>query len=71
MLERGFLLRPYLRTVLSMGKWQEKIGVTFTSGDWDVMEKAVSVLRPFKEATDMLSCEDSSISQVSQNYWND
>ena len=47
-------------TLLNM----EKPPVEFSHQDWVLMEKVVRVLKPFKEATLMLSKEDASISSA-------
>ena len=38
--------------------------VEFTNSDWHTMEKVVNVLRPFVDATEMLSSRDASISMA-------
>ena len=38
--------------------------VEFTNDEWKTMEKVLKVLQPFRDATDMLSYHDASVSMV-------
>ena len=50
--------------VLAKPKWVEKVEVHFFNQEWELMAKAVFLLKVFKEATLMLSGSQASISQV-------
>ena len=50
--------------VLTMRKFYDQIEVEFTAQDWSLMKKIVKVLKPFEQATKILSYSDASISMV-------
>lgn len=64
MLERFAELKEAVIDVLDDFTWKEKVNVRFYSADWDLMNKLVTVLKIFKEATEMLSSSEASISQI-------
>ena len=64
MLERFFKLKDAINKVLEMPKWEDKVQIKFYNSDWELMAKLVKVLRGFKEATEMLSSSEASISQI-------
>ena len=63
MMERFYDLRPAVTRVLNDPKW-EQVNVHIYNSDWELMGKVVKVLRVFKEATEMLSSSQASISQI-------
>ena len=64
MLERFLKLREGISKVLDDQKWEKKLKVNIYRADWDLMSKVVTVLRGFKEATEMLFSSQASISQI-------
>ena len=62
MYERAIQLEPAL--ILAMRNCYDNIGVEFTAQDFQLMKKLVRVLKPFADATKILSYNDSSISMV-------
>lgn len=64
MLERFLKLKAAVSKVLDDPKWKEKVKVHMYKSDWELMSKVVTVLRAFKEATEMLSSSQASISQI-------
>ena len=63
MLNRFFELKEAVRTVLSDDKWRDKVDPIFNQ-EWELVEKVVTVLKFFKDATLMLSSSEACISQV-------
>ena len=61
MIESYVYLQPALIQTLSN---YEDVSIDFSRAEWELMKKVVRVLKPFQEATVMLSCSDASISQV-------
>ena len=61
MIESYVYLQPALIQTLSN---YEDVSIDFSKAEWELMKKVVRVLKPFQEATVMLSCSDASISQV-------
>ena len=60
MLQSIIDLKPALVETLS----NMDVPVAFNYQDWELMKKVLNVLAPFKDATDMLSSHDASISMV-------
>lgn len=64
MLERFYKVKAAVKTLLNDPKWGEKLNIHLYQSDWELMAKVVTVLKVFKEATQMLSSSQASISQV-------
>ena len=64
MLERFLLLKPFIIKVLGSQKWEEKVSTRFYPNEWELMSKIVTMVKGFKEATEMLSSAQASISQI-------
>ena len=63
MMNRFYKLKQAVTRVLNDPKW-ENVNVHMYNSDWELMDKVVKVLRVFKEATEMLSSSQASISQI-------
>ena len=64
MLQRFVVLQPEVRALLLDESWQRKLDVRLTNADWNLMEKVVTVLDVFYEATVRLSSNSACISDV-------
>ena len=63
MMDRFYQLKRAVTRILNDPKW-EQVNIHMYNSDWELMGKVVKVLRVFKEATEMLSSSQASISQI-------
>ena len=64
MLKRFLELQQVIRDILLDQEWNRKLDVTITNADWNLMEKVVTVLGVFFEATERFSSSSACISEV-------
>ena len=68
MIERAIEIEDYIKVILADDHWKSKIKcegnqVKLTTQDWKLLKSVARVLKPFKEATEVLSKANASISQ--------